>query len=388
MFPKTDTSSLLARASIAQFANVQLHGNPHAEQYGPCPRCGGDDRFHIRHYQSRDYFFCRKCHPERGDAIEFLRWLHNTTFDEAVQILGGNVTALKPFAKPAPQPARYNMPPATDWQNRMKQALAECVQYLWSDTPKATIARDYLRGRGISDETIQTWGIGYNHSDRRAHDHWLYQGFTLPTVIFGDLWHVRTRTPPKLVGKPIPGNSKHRVYDKYMGVIGNVVALMNADALKDAHTAIICAGEFDAILAQQHAPAGVACVTFGSESKGMSLRWLIALRNIKRVIVCYDNDDAGDAGYERIKRDVPKALRARVPAGKDIGDFWSQGGDLTAWLAEMTDQPPISAHQDELSMILQWLETKSYCPQIGESGEIFAYYADFSTSPHTHNQNE
>ncbi|MEI7469774.1 MAG: toprim domain-containing protein [Chloroflexota bacterium] len=370
---QTDTHTLTSKIDLGQLANTTLRGNTQGERFGPCPKCGGTDRFHIKPFQGRDYFFCRKCHPQRGDAIEFMRWLHGLTFTQAVQTLGGDVAALKPLAKPTPQPTRYDMPPATDWQNRMKRALAECVQYLWSDTPKASVARDYLRGRGLSDETIKAWGICYNHSDRRAHDHWLYQGFTLPTIICGDLWQVRTRTPPKLVGKPITGNTKGRVYDKYMGVIGNVVALMNADALKDAHTAIICAGEFDAMLAQQHAPAGVACVTFGSESKSMSLRWLIALRNIKRVIVCYDNDDAGDLGYERIKRDVPKALRARVPAGKDIGDFWSQGGDVAAWSREIVGQPApdISLDQWE-NTIYTWLESRGYTPSIGEYGQVIA----------------
>lgn len=370
---KQISTEFLKAVDLAGLLQIPLRGNE--TRHAPCPMCGGHDRFAIKYNRekTRQIWMCNQCHPQWGDAIEFVKQKDGLTFTQAVQALGGDVAALKPPTKPAPQPARYDMPPATDWQNRMKQVLAECVQYLWSDTPKASVARDYLRGRGLSDETIKAWGIGYNHSDRRAHDHWLYQGFTLPTIICGDLWQVRTRTPPKLVGKPITGSTTGRTYDKYMGVIGNVVALMNADALKNAHTAILCAGEFDAMLAQQHAPAGVACVTFGSESKGMSLRWLIALRNIKRVIVCYDNDDAGDLGYGRIKRDVPKALRARVPAGKDIGDFWSQGGDVAAWSREIVGQPAPGISPDQWeNTIYTWLESRGYTPSIGEYGQVIA----------------
>lgn len=367
----TDTNTLLARVDLSRLVTTRLHGNER-ERYGPCPKCGGEDRFHIRHHQGRDYFFCRKCHEQRGDAIEFMRWLHGYSFADAVRELGGNLGATsKPQPTPATRPAQIDLPPSADWQNRMRPVLAGCTASLWSAKPIAIKARAYLHQRGLTDDTIKAWGIGYNIADRRMNDHWLYTGFTLPTIICGDIWQVRTRTPPKLVGATIGTGTRQR--KKYEGVTGNRIGLMNADALTGAHTAIICAGEFDAMLCQQFAPAGVACVTFGSESKGVSLRWLIALRSIKRVVVCYDNDAAGDAGYERIKRDVPKALRARVPTGKDIGEFYSQGGDIAAWSREIAEQSAqdITPAQWE-STILSWLESRGYTPSIGEQGEIIA----------------
>ena len=52
---------------------------------GPCPKCGGDDRFCVK----AQTFSCRKCHPKWGDAIEFMTWLHGCTFKEAVAMLQG-----------------------------------------------------------------------------------------------------------------------------------------------------------------------------------------------------------------------------------------------------------------------------------------------------------
>lgn len=45
---------------------------------GPCPKCGGDDRFYYR--EDLERFACRHCHPEKGDTIEFTCWLEGTDF--------------------------------------------------------------------------------------------------------------------------------------------------------------------------------------------------------------------------------------------------------------------------------------------------------------------
>ena len=40
---------------------------------GPCPKCGGDDRFVYKTDSGR--FFCRQCNPKGGDVINFYAWL-------------------------------------------------------------------------------------------------------------------------------------------------------------------------------------------------------------------------------------------------------------------------------------------------------------------------
>jgi len=43
---------------------------------GPCPKCGGDDRFVYRKDSGR--FFCRQCNEKGGDVIDFHKWLEGT----------------------------------------------------------------------------------------------------------------------------------------------------------------------------------------------------------------------------------------------------------------------------------------------------------------------
>jgi len=45
------------------------------ELEGPCPKCGGKDRFFIR---SDGSFYCRGCNASGGDKIDFHKWIENT----------------------------------------------------------------------------------------------------------------------------------------------------------------------------------------------------------------------------------------------------------------------------------------------------------------------
>ena len=55
------------------------------EWCGPCPSCGGRDRF--RAWPERGRYWCRQC-GRRGDALQYLRDFHGLTFAEAKRALG------------------------------------------------------------------------------------------------------------------------------------------------------------------------------------------------------------------------------------------------------------------------------------------------------------
>ena len=136
---------------------VELHRESATEWSGPCPRCGGDDRFHVKVHG----FFCRNraCWPDGsdkfGDPIAYVRWLHGVDFAGAIEILTGNVSA--------PTPRRVAAPMA-------KQPGAGHQFSGWADkvTPVVTAAAgrieevaEYLALRGIDILTALTFGLGY-----------------------------------------------------------------------------------------------------------------------------------------------------------------------------------------------------------------------------------
>ena len=57
------------------------------ELVGPCPRCGGNDRFAIKFNEG--IWNCRRCKPASivGENIGLLMWLDGRTFEDAVELL-------------------------------------------------------------------------------------------------------------------------------------------------------------------------------------------------------------------------------------------------------------------------------------------------------------
>ena len=68
-----DIQSVKQHVDLIELAgkSTQLRRISSSEYAGPCPLCGGDDRFHVK----SDSWFCRKCQPEWRDAIDFVRWI-------------------------------------------------------------------------------------------------------------------------------------------------------------------------------------------------------------------------------------------------------------------------------------------------------------------------
>jgi hypothetical protein len=352
-----DNSQLrtISLAALIERDGVILHGQ--SERYGPCPKCGGDDRFHLRSYAGREYFFCRQCHDKRGDAIEYLRWLHGMTFAQACDALGlRRERPALPASRPTPKTARgivipscLDEPPAPEWQDAMRAFVADCAAYLPGPV------RDYLHGRGLTDEAIARHRIGYNATSQHvAGEWWTWRGIVIPTTYGGHLWRVNVR---RRAADLADGNGK------YINARGSKAQLFNGDALAtDPHTVVMCAGEFDAMLVQQHAPDGVAAITFGSETKRPTWEADYLLRD-RRVLIAYDNDDAGDAGAAQW---TAFGQRASVPSPyKDVTEFAQAGGDVGAWITTLL-------HDDFEVLLLTKLADMGYEPRYGHDGHIIA----------------
>lgn len=104
---------------------VVLKGKP-PELAGPCPVCGGTDRFGVN--IKKQMFYCRKC-DVGGDVITFVRHVDGCTFKEAVNLLTGGHT---PPQKPAAD-AQHGAPGHRDCPAPAKAAdNAATAAWLWS----------------------------------------------------------------------------------------------------------------------------------------------------------------------------------------------------------------------------------------------------------------
>ena len=69
------------------------NGGKGRELCGPCPKCGGKDRFVVFEEQNNGLgtWYCRQCEHE-GDGIELLRWVTGCSFKEAAYEVGRELT--------------------------------------------------------------------------------------------------------------------------------------------------------------------------------------------------------------------------------------------------------------------------------------------------------
>jgi phage/plasmid primase-like uncharacterized protein len=124
------------------------------ERCGPCPKCGGTDRFAIN--TSKQVWNCRGC-QRGGDVISFVQHLDKCTFDDAVATLIGR----------DPTGCRHRKNAAPDLPNRvLKTHRPSCCKSdiertrealaIWSAAgePQGTPAWMYLFKRGVALEAL------------------------------------------------------------------------------------------------------------------------------------------------------------------------------------------------------------------------------------------
>ena len=150
------TDEQIARAKAADMLALagrytELKKIARAEYAGPCPKCGGEDRFHV--HTGKGWWFCRQCHEKRGDAIDFTRWVGLAReFPEAVAYLTGDA----PAASPPPPRRKARRWPSKAWQADAWRELSR-AHAVMDDTG---LGLDYLASRGITPETARRWLLG------------------------------------------------------------------------------------------------------------------------------------------------------------------------------------------------------------------------------------
>lgn len=108
---------------------------------------------------------------------------------------------------------------------------------------------------------------------------------------------------------------------------------------------IICEGEFDRLVLESR---GFPTVTSTGGAGTFRPEWAEAFRDIPNVYICFDNDEAGRAGAERVAQLIPQARIARLPnevgEGGDITDFFVRLGKSREEFLRLLDQaerPPL-----------------------------------------------
>ena len=306
------------------------HGGEYA---GPCPFCGGRDRFRVWPDSDRPGYWCRGC-GRHGNALQYLRDHDGLSFLEACASLYGDETdqsRRRRFIPSHPELAPRNSgeEPNPFWQDAARVFCMHAVRLLWS--PCGATALAYLRQRGLHDETIRRAALGYNPQayydapglwgfPRWDRPLWLAAGIVIPWVVKGSIWCVRFRS------------CNDDANFRYIQVRGGGNALYRAASVQADAPAVLVEGEFDALTIEQEAGDLVAVAANGSTNGGRRSRWIETLASASLVLLSHDADLAGDRAAAWWHKRLHNAQRWR-PQWKDANTMLQEGADVRSWIA-------------------------------------------------------
>ncbi len=305
------------------------------EYHSSCPECGGKDRFVIQPNKQQKncigYYFCRQC-DARGDSIQFCIEFLGYSFKEAAEYVGAKLLDQKSaifITKKNESPIMTLNKPSNGWMQQAWGIVQEAHEIMLSQEDILQV----LNKRGLPIEAIKKYKIGgltenkslYGSDWGLKKDIWLPAGIVIPTIEQEDQvirlkirrrdWKINDELPKYVAisesmnGLNIIGNKKHPVM---------VVVESELDAYALHHSV----GDFAVIVA-----------VGGCTKKPDPVTDHLA-RNKTVLLICHDNDDAGNSMFDKWKQLYSHAQRYPTIIGKDIGEAIEQGLDLRAWIIE------------------------------------------------------
>jgi DNA primase len=301
------------------------------EYEGPCPFCGGRDRFRLWPSGDPPRWWCRQCEL-KGDLIAFVQRRDGLPFADAVtELLGGDVTQVDgPRVALPPTPPDEDAPPPALWRARAQAFANDCYDALWS--PAGARARTFLAERyGLSEATLEQAGLGYHAEDRSepralwglpdepdGRELFLPRGVVVPWEVTGETWRLFVRRPlndPKRKHYQIPGGAN---------------CPYRADALSSRRPVMLVEAALDALAVHQVAGDLVAAVAVGTTG-ARRVRWIMRMAQAPAVLLSFDADDGG-ATPTRYWSEVLEGTVPWPPYYDDPAAMLRDGMDVRAWV--------------------------------------------------------
>ncbi len=167
--------------------------------------------------------------------------------------------------------------------------------------------RRHLNARGITDPAIDLHLLGWNG-----------ERMTLP--IFDREGHLAFFKLAKDPGDTHPG-------PKMLATPGARAELYGWERVNAKPCRIVVSeGEFDRLVLESN---GFAAVTSTGGANVFRPQWAEVLREVPKVFLCFDRDEAGRKGSHRVARMIPHARIVELPEG--VGE----GGDVTDFFVRL-----------------------------------------------------
>lgn len=320
MIPESFIQDLLARVDIVDLVDSYVPLKKAGANYAACCPFHNEKSPSFTVSPTKQFYHCFGC-GAHGTAIGFVMEYQGVGFVDAIKDLAGRAGMVVPEG----EGAKPEQPGQT---RNLVEAMTRAAQYYKDQLKKSPRAIDYCKRRGLTGEIAARFGIGY------APDGW--QNLQ---AVFPD-YNAETLKAAGLVIDNEGGRRYDRFRDRLMIPIinpkGDIIAFggriidqgepkyLNSpetplfekgrelfglpqarQALRETNTAIVTEGYMDVIALAQNG-VGNAVATLGTATTPTHVQKL--LRQVDRIVFCFDGDNAGRKAAWRALENALEAL--------------------------------------------------------------------------------
>lgn len=319
--------------TISSYVNLKRAGRI---SKGLCP-FHGEKTASFTVYPDTQSYYCFGC-GNGGDVITFIKNIENLDYIDAVRFLADRVG--------------LDMPDENNYDStmnkrrlRMLEANREAARFFHNclKTNDGTIGYRYFKDRGLTDDTIRKFGLGFAPDSFNALTNYLInKGYTKDELVLANLARRSQKNPNNIYD-----NFRNRVMFPIIDVKGNVIAfggrvmddskpkyLNTSDTLvykksmgvfalnlakkSGKDSLILCEGYMDVIALHQ---AGFTNAVAGLGTALTSEQAHLLSRYASEILISYDADEAGQKAAARaltiFKNTTANIKILRLSGGKD-----------------------------------------------------------------------
>ena len=320
-------------STISSYVNLKRAGRI---SKGLCP-FHGEKTASFTVYPDTQSYYCFGC-GNGGDVITFIKNIENLDYIDAVRFLADRVGLDMPDEN-------YYDSTMNKRRLRMLEANREAARFFHNclKTQDGTVGYRYFKDRGLTDDTIRKFGLGFAPDSFNALTNYLMNmGYTKDELVFANLASRSQKNPNNIYD-----NFRNRVMFPIIDVKGNVIAfggrvmddskpkyLNTSDTLvykksmgvfalnlakkSGKDSLILCEGYMDVIALHQ---AGFTNAVAGLGTALTSEQAHLLSRYASEILISYDADEAGQKAAARaltiFKNTTAKIKILRLSGGKD-----------------------------------------------------------------------
>ncbi len=299
-------------------------GPPHQNGRFVCPFHAGAEKPNLAISPDGKHWKCwtGRC-GRHGDAIDWVALQHGVSKTEAARRLSGSTLSSRSVSPPPIRRKRPNFSRRRLTKEEVNQVVSEAVDRLWSE--EGVDEREYLRNRGLEDQTIQRAKLGWIADDHRIP--WRASGIIIPWFEEERLTCLKLRSCERWLAS----FSGDRCPPKYIEAFREDPGLFLATPIKPGRPVIIVEGELDALLVAQVLQERATVATVGAATSRVDPSVLFPLIVGSPWLIATDNDEAGDKlASKLIEIGASRSQRVSPPA-KDWTDTHAHGWGRIAY---------------------------------------------------------